>query len=395
MKAAVVGAGGYAGGELLRLLLQHPEVSDVLPVSRSRAGERLGAAHPGLDAISDGRFSGATAAEAARGRDVVFLALEHGVSSRIAAEVLAAGPGLVVDLAADFRVSDLALYESAYGTHASPGLVPRFTYALADVIGPALRGRSALAVPGCFATAAQLALYPLAALGAAVRPVLFAVTGSSGAGVLQRETTHHPTRAHNLFAYSVLHHRHEAEILQRWHEWTGRPDARVRLMTHAGPFVRGIHLTLHAELNGSGPPATERSGFGTGLEPGNGSGPGDGSGADHGSEPRRASGPGPGSEPGHGSEPGDGSGPREWYERAYRGRPFVRLLSAPPELTHAVGTNHALIHVATSEDGSEVQVMVAVDNLIKGAAGQAVQAMNLALGLPEEAGLRLAGAWPC
>jgi N-acetyl-gamma-glutamyl-phosphate reductase len=347
VKAAVVGAGGYAGGELLRLLLQHPEVSDVLPVSRSRAGERLGAAHPGLEAISDGRFSGATAAEAARGRDVVFLALEHGVSSRIAPEVLAARPGLVVDLAADFRVSELALYESAYGTHASPELVPRFTYALADVIGPALRGRSALAVPGCFATAAQLALYPLAALGAAVRPVLFAVTGSSGAGVLQRETTHHPTRAHNLFAYSVLHHRHEAEILQRWREWTGRPDARVRLMTHAGPFVRGIHLTLHAELNGSGARATERT------------------------------------------------GPREWYERAYRGRPFVRLLSEPPELTHAIGTNHALIHVAASEDGTEVQVMVAVDNLIKGAAGQAVQAMNLALGFPEEAGLRLAGAWPC
>ena len=371
MRAAVVGAGGYAGGELLRLLLQHPEVSDVLPVSRSRAGERLGAAHPGLDAISDGRFSGATAAEAARGRDVVFLALEHGVSSSIAAEVLAARPALVVDLAADFRVSDLALYERAYGTHASPGLVPRFTYALADVLGPALRGRSALAVPGCFATAAQLALYPLAALGAAVRPVLFAVTGSSGAGVLQRETTHHPTRAHNLFAYSVLHHRHEAEILQRWREWTGRPDARVRLMTHAGPFVRGIHLTLHAELNGAGARASERSGPGGGLEPGDGSGAG------------------------HGSRPDDGAEPREWYERAYRGRPFVRLLSAPPELTHAIGTNHALIHVATSEDGTEVQVMVAVDNLIKGAAGQAVQAMNLALGLPEEAGLRLAGAWPC
>jgi N-acetyl-gamma-glutamyl-phosphate reductase len=365
VKAAVVGAGGYAGGELLRLLLQHPEVSDILPVSRSRAGERLGAAHPGLETISDGRFSGATAAEAARGRDVVFLALEHGVSSRIAAEVLAARPGLVVDLAADFRVSDLALYENAYGTHASPGLVPRFTYALADVIGPALRGRSALAVPGCFATAAQLALYPLAALGAAVRPVLFAVTGSSGAGALQRETTHHPTRAHNLFAYSVLHHRHEAEILQRWREWTGRPDARVRLMTHAGPFVRGIHLTLHAELNGAGPRPTERSEPGGALAPGNG------------------------------SRPGDGAGPREWYERAYRGRPFVRLLSAPPELTHAIGTNHALIHVAASEDGTEVQVMVAVDNLIKGAAGQAVQAMNLALGLPEDAGLRLAGAWPC
>ena len=106
----------------------------------------------------------------------------------------------------------------------------------------------AIAAPGCFATAAQLALYPLARAGLDVTPSMFAITGSSGAGVQPRSTTHHPMRAHNVFAYSPLGHRHEAEVLQSWREWIGRPDAEARLMTHSGPFVRGIYLTLHAYL---------------------------------------------------------------------------------------------------------------------------------------------------
>ena len=141
-----------------------------------------------------------------------------------------------------------ALYERYYGEHTAPDLLPRFCYGLADVVGEALRGAGAIAAPGCFATAAQLALYPLARARVDVAPSLFAVTGSSGAGVQPRPTTHHPMRAHNLFAYSVLGHRHEAEVLQSWREWMGRPDATARLMTHSGPFVRGIYLTLHARL---------------------------------------------------------------------------------------------------------------------------------------------------
>ena len=149
-------------------------------------------------------------------------------------------------------------------------------------------------------------------------------------------------RAHNLFAYSVLGHRHEAEVLQAWREWVGAPEASVRLMTHSGPFVRGIYLTLHARL------------------------------------PEKSA-----------------AAAAAWYREAYTRRPFVRLLDQPPELTHAVGTNYALMHVATSEDGTELQVMVAIDNLVKGAGGQAIQAMNLALGLDEEAGLRGGGMFPC
>ena len=349
MKISVIGSAGYAGGELLRLLLQHPDVTECIATSRSQGGKPIADVHPALAPVSDARFSGATAGEAARGRDVVFLCLEHGESSRVAGEVFEAGPGLVVDLAADFRVRDPRLYERFYGPHTAPELVHRFTYGLADVAGCKLHGATAIAAPGCFATAAQLALYPLARAGLDVTPSLFAVTGSSGAGVQPRPTTHHPMRAHNLFAYSVLGHRHEAEVLQSWREWVGRPDATARLLTHSGPFVRGIYLTLHAFVP-------------KGMEVLDG-------------------------------EPGTVA--TGWYREAYQNRPFVRVLDQPPELTHAVGTNYALIHAVESEGGDEIQVTVAIDNLVKGAGGQAIQAMNLSLGLDERAGLTAAGIYPC
>jgi N-acetyl-gamma-glutamyl-phosphate reductase len=341
VKAVVIGAAGYAGGELLRLLLQHPEIREVAATSRSQAGKRLGEVHPAVAPLTDARFSDAAPAEAARRADVVFLALEHGESSRHAAAVLAAEPRLVIDLAADFRIQDPALHERFYGPHSAPELVGRFVYGLADVEGERLRGARAIAVPGCFATAAQLALYPLARAQLDVAPALFAVTGSSGAGSQPKPTTHHPMRAHNLFAYSVLGHRHEGEVLAAWRRWTGRPDAEARLIAHSGPFVRGIYLTCHARtaVDSSAIAACVRS--------------------------------------------------------AYEGRPFVRVLDAPPELTHVVGTNYAYLYAAASADGREVVLLVAIDNLVKGAAGQAVQAMNLALGLPEEAGLRGGGIYPC
>ena len=177
-------------------------------------------------------------------------------------------------------------------------------YGLADVLGCRLRGATAIAAPGCFATAAQLALYPLAWAGLDVTPSLFAVTGSSGAGVQPKATTHHPTRAHNVFAYSVLGHRHEAEMLEHWRDWVGRPDATVRLMTHSGPFVRGIYLTLHAFVpKGMAIAAVSRAPW-----------------------------------------------PRTGSARRTQGRPFVRVLDTPPELTHAVGTNYALIHAAENDE---------------------------------------------
>ena len=341
MRVTVIGAAGYVGGELLRLLFQHPDVSEVQATSRSQAGKPLGAAHPALAHLAEARFSGATPAEAARGMDVVFLALEHGESSKLMGDIVDQGAGLIIDLAADFRIQDGRLYAAYYGAHPAPGLVHRFQYGLADVRGRELRGATAIAAPGCFATASQLALYVLRTAPLVGEPVIFGITGSSGAGVHPKPTTHHPARAHNVFAYSVLGHRHEAEMAEQWRGWTGRPEATPRLLSHSGPFVRGIYATVHAHL---------REPVGAAVVAG--------------------------------------------ATAAFAGRPFVRVLDAPPQLTHVVGTNDALIHTATTADGREVAVSVAIDNLVKGAGGQAVQAMNLALGLPETAGLRVAAPFP-
>jgi LysW-gamma-L-alpha-aminoadipyl-6-phosphate/LysW-L-glutamyl-5-phosphate reductase len=342
VKVAVIGAAGYVGGELLRLLQLHPEVTEWIATSRSQAGKPVGEVHPALAGVSEARFAGLTPGEAARGQDVVFLSLEHGESSKVAAEVFDAGPGLVVDLAADFRIHDPALHRTYYGAHPAPELVHKFTYGLADVLGQKLHGVAAIAAPGCFATAAQLALYPLRGQALAVPPSLFAVTGSSGAGALPKPTTHHPARAHNLFAYSVFGHRHEGEVLEQWRAWTGTPAAGMRLMTHSGPFVRGIHLTLHATL----------------------------------------------------AEPLPAGAAARLLADAWAGRPFVRVVGDPPQLTHAVGTNVAITAAAQSADGREVQVFVVLDNLVKGAGGQGIQAMNLALGLDEVAGLGAAPVFP-
>jgi N-acetyl-gamma-glutamyl-phosphate reductase len=341
VKVAVLGGAGYVGGELLRLVLQHPEVREVVATSRSQAGKPIADLHPSLALLTEARFASHTPAEAAVGQDVVLLALEHGESSKVMGEVVDAGPGMIVDLAADFRIHDGRLHERSYGPHPAPALVHRFQYGLADVVGTALHGARAIAAPGCFATAAQLALYGIAELPLAAAPAIFAVTGSSGGGQAPKPSAHHPSRAHNLFAYQAMGHRHEGEVLEQWRAWRGDATAHARLLTHSGPFVRGIHATLHAHL----------------------------------------------------AEPvGD---PNAILRARFAGRPFVRVLDAPPELTHAVGSNMALLHAVPSPDGREVQVMCVIDNLIKGAGGQAIQALNLALGLDERAGLLAPGPFPC
>ena len=229
----------------------------------------------------------------------------------------------------------------------------RFAYGLADVRGDQLRGAKAIAAPGCFATAAQLALHAIADLPLAASPTVFAVTGSSGAGQSPRTTTHHPARANNMFAYSVMGHRHEGEVLEQWRAWRGDVAASARLMTHSGPWVRGIYATLHAHLAPS---------------------------AGQGARPL--------------AKP-EGFDINGHVRERFSDRPFVRVLDTPPHLTHVVGTNLAMLHAAVSDDGREVQVMCVIDNLIKGAGGQAIQAMNLALGLDERAGLLAPGPMPC
>lgn len=344
--ALVVGSAGYVGGELLRLLFAHPKIARVTAHSRSAAGKPIASVHRHLAPLGPQVFIGGDRDELAQQaalHDVVFVALDHGESSALMDALWAASPRLIVDLSADYRIEDPALYAAYYGPHKSPALLPQFVYGLADVLGTALRGARAIAAPGCFATAAQLALYPLRTLSATATPTLFAVTGSSGAGARPRDTTHHPARAHNLFAYSVLKHRHEAEILQGWRRFTGRANAHARLLAHSGPMVRGIYLTLHAGL----------------------------------------------------SDPLPAGAAQAAVQAAYADRPLIQITAEPPELTHALCSSYALIHAAQSPEGREVQITIAIDNLLKGAAGQAVQSMNLSLGWPETCGLAALGAYPC
>jgi N-acetyl-gamma-glutamyl-phosphate reductase common form len=202
--------------------------------------------------------------------------------------------------------------------------------------------RGGAAVPGCFATAALLALWTVSSgLEPESDPVCFALTGSSGSGAAPKPTTHHPARAHNLYAYAVAGHRHQAELDQQLRAWCGAAAPRCRLLTHSAPLVRGIHITLRARVS-----------------------------APHAELLVRA-------------------------RETFLGRPFVHLLEHPPELAAVVGTNHAHLHVAAADDTGEVLVFAVIDNLVKGAAGQAVQAMNLALGLDETAGLGFPGLAPC
>jgi N-acetyl-gamma-glutamyl-phosphate reductase common form len=339
LSVAVVGGAGYVGGELLRILAQHPRVGRLRAFSESQAGKRWAAVHPALLHLGDGAFETYDAGTASAA-DVTFLALAHGRSQQLMPAL--AGATLVVDAAADFRVSDRALYEAHYGPHAAFELAPSFTYGLADVLGAALAGCRRIAAPGCFATATALALWPLASAGLlAGTPACFAITGSSGAGVEPKRTTHHPVRGHNFFAYALGGHRHEAELADRLRAWTGGAVSGCDLLTHSAPLVRGIHATVHARL---ARPCPDLQGL---------------------------------------------------LRRAYEGRPFVRVLDDPPELAAVVGTNFAHLHAAARDNGETAIVTCTIDNLVKGAAGQAVQAMNLALGLPETAGLEFPGIYPC
>lgn len=342
LKVAVIGAAGYVGGEVLRLLHGHPSVRAIRAFSESRAGETFGAVHPSLAHVTDARLERTDPEPAARWADVVLLAMPHGRAQDLIDEIAEAKPKLVIDLAADFRIKDAHLHELHYGAHRAPAHRTSFVYGLADVAGASLSGASRIAVPGCFATATLLALHAFAK-GGLIReaPTCVAATGSTGAGVEPKRTTHHPVRAHSYFGYSLDRHRHEGEIDEQMQAWTGQRNLSCRLLAHSAPLVRGIHATLTIPL---ARPLDDPNGF---------------------------------------------------LRTHWKTARFVRVLGRPPELAAVVGTNFVHLHAVPREGGKLAVVVATIDNLVKGAAGQAVQAMNLALGIPEDAGLEFAGIYPC
>ncbi|MFF4789825.1 N-acetyl-gamma-glutamyl-phosphate reductase [Streptomyces sp. NPDC001276] len=340
VRVAVAGASGYAGGEALRLLLAHPEAEIGALTGNSNAGERLGALQPHLPPLAD-RVLEETTPEVLAGHDVVFLALPHGRSAAVAERL---GPDvLVIDMGADFRLKDPADWERFYGSpHAGT-----WPYGLPELPGgrAALAGARRIAVPGCYPTAASLALFPAYAAGLAENEaVIVAASGTSGAGKAAKPHLLGSEVMGSMSPYGVGGlHRHTPEMIQNLSAAAGE-RVTVSFTPTLAPMPRGILATCSAKAR---PGVTADS-------------------------------------------------VRAAYEKAYADEPFVHLLPEGrwPATASVYGSNAVQIQVAYDPAVHRVLAISAIDNLTKGTAGGAVQSMNIALGLPEELGLSTIGVAP-
>lgn len=340
VRAAVAGASGYAGGEILRLLLQHPRIEVGALTAHANAGQRLGAPQPQLVPLADRELQ-TTTAGALAGHDVVFLALPHGQSAAVAAEL--GDAALVVDCGADFRLRDATDWERYYGSpHAGS-----WPYGLPELPGAreALKGARRIAVPGCYPTAVTLALFPAYAAGLAEpEAVIVAASGTSGAGKAPKPHLLGSEVMGAMSPYGVGGvHRHTPEMIQNLSEVAGE-RVTVSFTPTLAPMPRGILATCTAK-------------------------------AKPGVTPTRL---------------------REVYDKAFAGEPFARLLPDGqwPSTGAVCGSNTALVQVALDASAGRIVVISAIDNLTKGTAGGAVQSMNIALGLPEDLGLPTVGVAP-
>ncbi|GAA3178610.1 N-acetyl-gamma-glutamyl-phosphate reductase [Streptomyces virens] len=340
VRAAVAGASGYAGGELLRLLLAHPGIEIGALTGNSNAGQRLGALQPHLLPLAD-RILEPTTPEVLAGHEVVFLALPHGQSAAVAEQL---GPDvLVIDMGADFRLKDAADWERFYGSpHAGT-----WPYGLPELPGAraALEGSKRVAVPGCYPTAVSLALFPAyAASLAEPEAVIVAASGTSGAGKAPKPHLLGSEVMGSMSPYGVGGgHRHTPEMMQNLGAVAGEPVS-VSFTPTLAPMPRGILATCTAKAK---PGVTAES-------------------------------------------------VRAAYEKAYADEPFVHLLPEGqwPATASVHGSNAVQVQVAYDADAGRIIAISAIDNLTKGTAGGAVQSMNLALGLDETTGLTTIGVAP-
>ena len=334
IRAAILGASGYVGGELMRLIAHHPAIEVGVAFGASNAGQRVDAVHPHVAlTYADTTFTAWDAALLG-GCDVILAALPHGETQRLADELLAPGVPFV-DLGADFRLDSAAEFQRWYGeAHARPELLERFVYGLPEFHRDEIRKSKLVAAPGCYPTAASLALKPLVDAGVIEKQgiIVDAASGVSGAGRAANVGTHFCSVEGNYRAYGLLAHRHTAEMELA----TG---AEVLFTPHLMAASRGILATCYAKTAG----------------------------------------------------PCD---PLALLREAYAGEPFVHVGVAPPETKWATGSNAAFLSARYDERTGTVLALAAIDNLGKGAAGQMVQCANLMLGLEESAGLSNMGVYP-
>jgi len=330
----ILGASGFAGAELLRLCAAHPRLNPVRLFGHSQAGSALGAVHPHLALAYPNAVIESFDPALLDGIDLIFAALPHGHSQRIAREIIQRDIAFV-DLGADFRLRDPAVYEHWYGeAHSAPELLDRFVYGIPELNRAAIRATKCVAAAGCYPTSAILALKPLVDAGL-IDPatiIVDAVSGVSGAGKGLQDNIHFNAVAENFSAYGLLDHRHTAEM-------DASLGASVLFTPHLAPINRGILATCYAQATG----------------------------------------------------PCD---PLQALKDAYANEPFVYVSERAPSTKWTLGSN--AVHLTARYDArtGRVLAIATLDNLVKGAAGQMIQCANLMLGFDEEAGLAKCGVYP-
>ena len=336
----IVGGSGYTGGELLRLLANHPEVKVVAVTSRKLSGKPVSTVHPHLKSIYSLNFEAPTAKEVAGRCDIVFTAVPHGTAMDWVPELLDAGTK-VIDLSSDYRLP-VDIFEKTYGTkHRAPRDA---VFGLTE-LHPEVARAKLVGNPGCYPTGATLAVAPLAKAGLVERVVYDSKSGISGAGVEPTETSHYPNMAQNVIPYKLTTHRHVPEIKQE----LGRlsPGIKVNFTPHVVPSVRGILTTAHVFAREDAVDTLQ-----------------------------------------------DRAKVAEIYREFYRDAHFVRMADSIPKLASVRGSNFCDISFEPEKGSDRLVVISAIDNLVKGASGQAIQNMNLMAGFDERTGLWFPGMSP-
>jgi N-acetyl-gamma-glutamyl-phosphate reductase len=344
IRASIIGATGYTGGELLRYLIRHPEVKLAHLTSESFAGQPIHALHKFLKGRSGIILETANPAAVAEDSDVVFLGLPHGASARTAAALLKNKAVKVIDLSADFRLQTLSTYTKWYGKHPVPSLIKEAVYGLPERYRDAIRSARLIAAPGCYSTTSILAGLPLFTQGLiGSGPIIVdAKSGVSGAGRKVDALYLYSEANESVQAYGLKGHRHHPEITQEWQRAASdaKKKTKVNLIftPHLIPMNRGIFVTLYAPLS------------------------------------RRIT----------------AEALRDIYLNQYLREPFVTVLAAneSPETKGVAFTNHCQIGVSIEPGGQSAVILAVTDNLGKGASGQAIQCMNLMFGLDETVGLQ-------
>jgi N-acetyl-gamma-glutamyl-phosphate reductase len=337
----VLGGTGYVAGELLRLIATHPQLELVAAISESQAGSTIKSVFPHLqNAYGEQNYiSRDEVGPYLKGKVAVFSAAPHGASAALIAGLLKEAEQndcelVVVDVSADFRYPTAESYEAVYGEHGAPELLSEFSSGLPEHVSGHAKH---IGHPGCFATAMLLGAVPLLDMQLTDGKLhAFGITGSTGSGRSPIATTHHPLRHSNLYAYQPLSHRHAPEVTGICEAVTGI-SPELSFIPHSGPFARGIHMTLTAQLT-----------------------------AQITSDELRMK-----------------------FAEFYKDKTFIDIVDGTPRIKDVVGSNYA--HIGVAVEGNTVAVFIAIDNLVKGAAGGAVQWMNLLLGMDEDAGLTTAG----